>query len=211
MVERPHIADSVNSDWVIMRIAVNGKQFQIGDSLRGHIDESIRQISEKYFSNPIDATVTMSRDGGKVRADISVHVGRRILIQGQAQNADAYASFDAAAAKIDKRLRRFKRRLRDHDHQAPAVDGLEAQEVVFAAENEAEDAPVVEEDVEWQPVVVAEMATQIDSMTVESAVMHMELSEAPVLMFRNAAHGDINVVFRRTDGNIGWIDPKSTS
>jgi ribosomal subunit interface protein len=122
-----------------MQIAVNGKQFDIGDSLRGHIDESIRQISEKYFSNPIDATVTMSREGGKVRADISVHVGRRILIQGQAQNADAYASFDSAAAKIDKRLRRFKRRLRDHDHQAPPVDGLEAQEVVFAAENEADD------------------------------------------------------------------------
>jgi ribosomal subunit interface protein len=78
-----------------MQIAVNGKQFQIGDSLRGHIDESIRGISEKYFSNPIDASVTMSRDGANVRADISVHVGRRIMIQGQAQHADAYAAFDS--------------------------------------------------------------------------------------------------------------------
>lgn len=194
-----------------MQIAVNGKQFQIGDALRGHIDDSIRDISEKYFSNPIDAAVTMSRDGGKVRTDISVHVGRRILIQGQAQNADAYASFDGAAAKIDKRLRRFKRRLRDHDHQAPVADGLDAQEVVFAAESAAEDTPTTETDSEWQPLVVAEMVTRIDSMTVETAVMHMELSEAPVLMFRNAAHGEINVVFRRPDGNIGWIDPKSTS
>lgn len=119
-----------------------------------------------------------------------------------------------AAAKIDKRLRRFKRRLRDHDYQAP--DGPEAQEVVFAAQSNTteasiKDAVVTEEEAEWQPVVVAEMVTRINSLTVESAVMHMELAEAPVLMFRNAAHGEINVVFRRTDGNIGWIDPKSTS
>jgi ribosomal subunit interface protein len=206
-----------------MQIAINGKQFQIGDSLRGHIETSIRQAAEKYFSNPINATVTMSRDGTDVRADISVHVGRRIMIQGQAKTADAYAAFDAAAAKIDKRLRRFKRRLRDHDHQAPEVetDGMEAQEIVFAGET---NAPVeiaaggdaasndeIGDDAEWQPVVVAEMATRINSLTVESAVMHMELSDAPVLMFRNASHGEINVVFRRRDGNIGWIDPKSSS
>jgi ribosomal subunit interface protein len=192
-----------------MQIAVNGKQIQIGDSLRGHIDGSIRAISEKYFSNPIDATVTMSREGGTVRADISVHVGRRILIQGQGRNADAYASFDSAAAKIDKRLRRFKRRLRDHDHQAPGPDAMQAQEVVFAAESEVVENVSVDDEAEWQPVIVAEIATHIDSLTVESAVMHMELAEAPVLMFRNAAHGEINVVFRRSDGNIGWIDPKS--
>jgi ribosomal subunit interface protein len=206
-----------------MQIAVNGKQFQISDSLRGHIETSIRQAAEKYFSNPIDATMTMSRDGADVRADISAHVGRRIMIQGQAKTADAYAAFDAAAAKIDKRLRRFKRRLRDHDRQAPAVetDGVEAQEIVFAGET---DAPVqggtsndvasdgaIADDAEWQPVVVAEMATRINSLTVESAVMHVELSDAPVLMFRNASHGEINVVFRRDDGNIGWIDPKSSS
>jgi ribosomal subunit interface protein len=187
---RHHIIGIDDDDWVTMQIAVNGKQFQIGDSLRGHIDQSIRQISEKYFSNPIDATVTMSREGGNVRADISVHVGRRILIQGQSQNADAYASFDGAAAKIDKRLRRFKRRLRDHDHHAPALESVEAQEIVFAAETEDDGAAVTPEDSEWRPV---------------------ELSEAPILMFRNAAHGEINVVFRRSDGNIGWIDPKSTS
>jgi ribosomal subunit interface protein len=193
-----------------MQIAVNGKQFDIGDSLRGHIDASIRQISEKYFSNPIEAVVTMSREAGNVRADVSVHVGRRIFVQGQAQNADAYASFDAAAAKIDKRLRRFKRRLRDHDHQAAEPDGVEAQEVIFAAESEpVED--VSEEAAEWQPVVVAELTTRIDSLTVESAVMRMELADAPVLMFRNAAHGEINVVFRRPDGNIGWIDTNGAS
>ena len=156
-----------------MQIAVNGKQFQIGDSLRGHIDGLIRQISEKYFSNPIEATVTMSREGADVRADISVHVGRRILIQGQAKHADAYASFDAAAAKIDKRLRRFKRRLRDHDHHAAEPEGVVAQEVVFAAEAEVVENASAEDEAEWQPVIVAEIATRIESLTVESAVMHM--------------------------------------
>jgi ribosomal subunit interface protein len=196
-----------------MQIAINGKQFQIGDSLHGHIETSIRQAAEKYFSNPINATVTMSRGGTDVRADSSVHVGRRIMIQGQATTADAYAASDAAAAKIDKRLRRFKRRLRDHDHQAPEVDtdGMEAQEIVFAGETAAPAEVAAGGDAEWQPVVVAEMATRINSLTVESAVMHMELSDAPVLMFRNASHGEINVVFRRRDGNIGWVDPKISS
>lgn len=197
-----------------MQIAVNGKQFEIGDSLRGHIDESIRQISEKYFANPIEATVTMSREGANVRADISVHIGRGIMVQGQAQKSDAYASYDSAAEKIAKRLRRFKRRLRDHDRQAPegtVPEGAEAQEVVFASDADLVDDVPSDDEAEWQPVIVAEMATRINSLTVESAVMRMELAEAPVLMFRNAAHGEINVVFRRPDGNIGWIDPKSTS
>ncbi|MDA0341431.1 MAG: ribosome-associated translation inhibitor RaiA, partial [Proteobacteria bacterium] len=155
-----------------MQIAVNGKQFQIGDSLRGHIDTSIRQAAEKYFGNPIDATVTMSREGGSIRADISVHVGRRIIIHGQAQSSEPYAAFDSANAKITKRLRRFKRRLRDHDHQSPAPEGLDVQEVVFAAESEAPADVTTEGPEEWQPVVVAEMTTRIESLTVESAVMH---------------------------------------
>lgn len=194
-----------------MQIVVNGKQFQIGDSLRGHIEASIQQVAEKYFANPIDASVTMTRDGSLIRADISVHVGRGIKIHGQAQSAEPYAAFDSAGEKIDKRLRRFKRRLRDHHHTDPEPESLDVQEVILAAESEAPaDAPVEDRE-EWHPVVVAEMTTQVDSLTVEGAVMRMDLADAPVLMFRNRAHGGLNVVFRRTDGNIGWIDPKGTA
>jgi ribosome-associated translation inhibitor RaiA len=134
-----------------MQIAVNGKQFQIADSRRGHFDESIHGISEKYCSNSINASLTMLRDRASVRADISVHAGWRIMIQGQAQNAGASAAFDFSTAKIDKLLWRFKWRLRNDDHQAR--DGMEAQEVGLAVapcttKVGTMDAAVTEEEVE---------------------------------------------------------------
>lgn len=194
-----------------MQIAVNGKQFRIGDPLREHIERSVTEIAEKYFGNPIDASVTVSREGSSVKADIAVHVGRRIKIHGQAQASEPYAAFDNASEKIDKRLRRFKRRLRDHHQRDGDPESLDVQEVVFAAEvTDAPETPETDSG-EWQPVVVAEMTTRIDSLTVEEAVMHLDLAEAPALMFRNSAHGGLNVVFRRTDGNIGWIDPRDVA
>jgi ribosomal subunit interface protein len=194
-----------------MHIAVNGKQFQIGDSLRSHIETSIRQVAEKYFSNPIEATVTMTRDGAEIRADVSVHIGRGIKIHGQAQSVEPYAAFDSAGEKINKRLRRHKRRLRDHHQGGADPRSFDVQEVVLAAESPpVADAPAEDRE-EWHPVVVAEMATKIESLTVEEAVMRMEFADSPVLMFRSSAHGGLNAVFRRTDGNIGWIDPKGTA
>jgi ribosome-associated translation inhibitor RaiA len=134
-----------------MQIAVNGKQFQIADLRCGHFDESTQGISEKHCSNSINASLTMLRDGANVRADISVHAGGGIMIQGQAQNAGASAAFYCATAKIDKLLWRFKWRLRNHDHQAP--DGMEVQEVGLAAglctaKVGTMDAAVTEEEVE---------------------------------------------------------------
>lgn len=173
-----------------MQVAVNGKQFQIAGSLRGYFDESIQGISEKYCSNPIKAFLTMLWDGACVHADISVHKGRCIMIQGQAQNAGASATFDSANAKIDKLLWRFKWRLRNHDHQAP--DGMEAQEVGLAAAPCAAkagtmDAAVTEEEVECSRWSLRRWSRAF-TLTFEPAVMHRELAEAPVLMFRCAAH-----------------------
>ena len=196
-----------------MQIAVNGKQLKVGDSLRGHIENSISQISEKYFGNPIEAAVTMSRDGTRIRADIAVHVGGGIQVHGQGDATDAYLAFDAAADHIGKRLRRFKRRLRDHRRVTEAGDSngggeLALQQVFAAVADRIDETPDRDDEAaEWQPVVVAEMKTKIDSLTVEEAVMHLEFGTAPALMFRNSAHGGLNMVYRREDGNIGWIDP----
>lgn len=201
-----------------MRVAVNGKQFRVGETLRAHIESSVERIAEKYFGNPLDASVTVTREGAAVRADISVHVGKRIRIQGHGRAAEPYAAFDAANDRIDKRLRRFKRRLRDHHHRETEPDSLDAREAVLAAEAEAgADAPAeaagadADDREEWRPVVVAEMTTQIETLTVEEAVMRMDLADAPTLMFRNSAHGGLNVVFRRADGNIGWVDPRGAA
>lgn len=192
-----------------MQVAVRGKQFRIGDRLREHIETAVTHIAEKYFGNPLDASVTVARDGSRVRADISVHVGRRIQIRGQGQAAEPYAAFDAANEKIDKQLRRFKRRIRDHHQRDREPEAVDAQEVVFAAQDDLAAVDAGDENDEWQPVVVAEMTTHIKTLSVEEAVMHMELAGAPVLLFHNAARDRLNIVFRRDDGNIGWIDPNA--
>lgn len=188
-----------------MQLAINGKQIQIGESLRGHIERLVTEISEKYFGNPIEGSVTVSKDGAMFRTDIAVHVGRGVSVRGAGVANDAYLSADNAGQHIEKRLRRFKRRIRDH-HRGVAEARTAAQQYVLAAEPTAS-ATAPEAD-EWRPLIVAELPTSIETLSVEEAVMRLELGELPVVMFRNGAHGEMNVVFRREDGNIGWIDSK---
>lgn len=187
-----------------MQIAVQGKQLDVGDALRGHVEHTITEISEKYFSNPIDATVTLAREGGLIRADIQVRVGKGIHVRSEASAKDAYGAFDGASEKVAKRLRRYKRRLRDH-HNGHESDALPAQQFVLAAEADAE--PEAETGPGWQPVVVAEMPTAIERLTVGEAVMRLDLEDLPAMMFRDRKTGRMNMIYRRADGNIGWVDP----
>ncbi len=189
-----------------MKISVQGKQLDVGDALRQRIETAIEQIAAKYFGNPIDATVTMSRDGSVFRADVTVHVGKGISVKSEGASSDPHVAFDGAAERIAKQLRRYKRRLRDH-HRGHAEEALPAAQYVLAAA--AEDGPEPEGVDGWEPVVVAEMATKIETLTVGEAVMRMVLACATALMFRNRAHGGLNMVYRRPDGNVGWVDPPS--
>ena len=191
-----------------MQLSVNGKQLDIGDSLREHIEREIPAIVEKYFANPTDADVTVSKEGTTFRTDIAVHVGKGIIVQGHARSADPYASFDEAADHMAKRLRRYKRRLRDHHRERNhKEDVLRAAQYVLAAEEYAEpdDEDYAEPD---QPVIIAEMQTHIETLSVGEAVMRMDLASLPAMMFRNSAHGGLNMIYMRTDGNIGWVDPR---
>ncbi|WP_339855612.1 ribosome-associated translation inhibitor RaiA [uncultured Nisaea sp.] len=187
-----------------MQLSINGKQVQVSEALNEHIERLVTAISEKYFGDPLDGSVTVSKEGNNFRTDIAVHVGREMFVRGQGIAADAYASVDQAGEHIDKRLRRFKRRVRDH-HRGNGGAKVAAQQYVLAGELPASEPPVEDE---WQPVVVAEMTTSIEDLSVEEAVMRLELGELQVVMFRNRAHGEMNVIYRRSDGNIGWIDPK---
>jgi ribosomal subunit interface protein len=191
-----------------MQLSVNGKQLDIGDSFRGYIEREVPAIVEKYFANPTDADVTVSKEGATFRSDIIVHVGRGIIVQGQGRSADPYASFDEAAQHMAKRLRRYKRRLRDHHRARSQKEGLlQAAQYVLAAEEDAE--TLGEDHAEPdQPVIVAEMQTHIETLSVGEAVMRMDLADQPALMFRNSAHGGLNMVYLRNDGNIGWVDPR---
>lgn len=183
-----------------MDISVKGKHLDVGEAMRGYVEDQLNAAVSKYFDRALDATVTLSKEGRQFRAEISVHAGRGLIMQGGAQADDLYPAFDGALGRIAKRLRRYKRRLRDHHKGRGASETLPAQYSIIAAEEEKPEAGD-------QPTIIAEMSHQISTLTVGEAVMRLDLSETPVMMFRNAATGGLNVVYRRADGNIGWIDP----
>ena len=186
-----------------MKLSVTGKQIDVGDALRDHIETSLHATASKFFDNAMDGSVVLAKSAHLFRADISVHIGRNMLLQGHAEAGDAYAAFDAACDRIAKRLRRHKRRLRDHRKSGKDEEAMLANAYVLAGEDgEKESASGA------SPVIVAEMETQIRTMTVGEAVMRMDLADVPAMMFRNSAHGGLNMVYRRNDGNVGWIDPQ---
>jgi ribosomal subunit interface protein len=191
-----------------MHITVKGKQIEVGEALRGHMESALTAAVSKYFSNPLESQIVFTREAHLFRADVSVHVGRSILVQGQALAGDAYAAGDAAIEHVAKRLRRYKRRLRDHhkERERDKAEALIAQSYVLAAEHD--DGDEDDADAHAQPVVVAEMTTDILTLSVGEAVMRLDLGVQPALLFRHAGHGGLNLVYRRPDGNIGWIDPQ---
>lgn len=189
-----------------MRVQVNGKQIDVGDSLRAHVNERILEVVGKYSERPVEAIVTFSKDGHEFVADTSIHLSTGLTAQAKGRANDIYGSFDGSAERIEKQLRRYKRRLKDHHHKREIpVEGFEAPSYII--ESGSEQADAVEPD-SLQPIIIAEMSTKIQSLSVGEAVMQMELAHAPLLVFRNDANGGVNVVYKREDGNIGWIDPR---
>lgn len=187
-----------------MHVTIKGKQLEVGEALRGHVESALTAAVSKYFSNPLESQIVFTREAHLFRADVSVHVGRSILVQGQASAADAYAAGDAAIEHVAKQLRRYKRRLRDHHKDRDTkVEALTAQAYVLAAGSDAEP-----DEAGDHPVVVAEMTTEVLTLSVGEAVMRLDLGDQPALLFRHAGHGGINLIYRRPDGNIGWIDPQ---
>jgi ribosomal subunit interface protein len=200
-----------------MQLSVTGKQTEIGEALRRHVEGSLSSILDKYFKTAIEAHVIVSKEAYLSRAEISIHIGRGIVVNARASASEAYLAFDAAAERLAKQLRRYKRRLRDHHAKGrePAGASERAMDYVLApiGEEEGEGAQAEGEEVgtggaNGAPAVIAEMSTELPSLTVGEAAMRMDLAEASVLLFRNRSHGELNLVYRRSDGNIGWIDPE---
>ena len=187
-----------------MQLSVKGKQLDVGDALRTHVAGSLEHILSKYFGDAIDANVTLAPEAHLFRAVVTAHVGRHIQLEAHGEAGDVYAAFDMAAERLSKRLRRHKRRLRDHHKDGGDQDTLPAQQYILAGDHQEDTGS----DDEGRPAVVAEMLTEIPSLTVSEAVMRMDLADQPAMMFRNSAHGGLNMIYRRPDGNIGWIDPQ---
>jgi ribosomal subunit interface protein len=183
-----------------MQLTVTGKQLDLGDDFRRHVEASLGAILEKYFKTAIEAHVVLSREAYLNRAELSLRIGRGIAANAGAAAADFHTAFDIAAERVAKQLRRYKRRLRDYRARAP-----QAEATGIAP------APPPDEDEETAagdaPAVIAEIGVEPPRLTVGEAARRMDEADLPVLLFRNRSHGELNLVYRRADGNIGWIDP----
>jgi ribosomal subunit interface protein len=190
-----------------MRFQISGKQIDIGDALRTHVEERLSDIIGKYAERPVESLVVFSKDGHEYAADASVHLSTGMTVQAKYRANEIYAAADGVTERMEKQLRRYKRRLKDHHRkrQSP-IEGFGAQTYILSGGGDGGDV----EPESLQPVIVAEMETRVLSLSVGEAVMQMELAGAPLLVFRNTAHGGVNVVYMRDDGNIGWIDPRNT-
>jgi ribosomal subunit interface protein len=197
-----------------MQVQVSGKHVNVGDALRTRVTDELLSSIGKYFERGGDAEVVVSRDGHNFRVDceVSLASGQRLLSHGL--GGDAHGAFGAAMAKMEGRIRRYKHRLKSHSVAASAKAAETASMMVLRAPEEADE----EED--WEEVdprgapaamVIAETLEPLRTMTVSMAVMELDLTESQTIVFRNAAHGGLSVVYRRPDGNIGWIDPERTS
>ena len=192
-----------------MQITVAGKQVELSDALRVRVSEQLDLISQKYFDGALEASVTFSRARSFFTCDINLHAGRGLTLRGEGEAADAHSAFDDAAEHIAKRLRRYRRRVNDHARDATTRARPEAgRQYVLRQDDDAEPAGVDGHgDLPAYATVIAESTAEIDTLSVGEAVMRMDLADQQVLMFRNSATAEFNVIYRRPDGNIGWIDP----
>jgi ribosomal subunit interface protein len=188
-----------------MRYQISGKQIDIGESLQIHVQEELGSVVGKYAERPTDAQVIFSKSAHEYICETIVHLSTGLTAQAKGRATEIYASFDNCCEMMEKQLRRYKRRLKDHHRdRAEPVELLGASSYILATDDEGGSS----EPETLQPMIVAEMETKIPSLSVGEAVMQMELAGAPVLVFRNEGKDGLNVVYRRDDGNIGWIDPQ---
>ncbi len=187
-----------------MKIQTHGKQIDVGDALRSHVENQLSLMIAKYSARPIEAIVTFSKDRHEFVSDVAVHLSTGLTTQAKAHANDVYESFGAALDRMETQLRRYKRRLKKHHgtRQSPVISTI-ADSYVLSS-NDKDDA---DEPDSLLPIIIAESKSSVSSLSVGEAVMQMELTHANLLVFRNDAHGRVNVVYRRDDGNIGWIDP----
>lgn len=192
-----------------MQISVSGKGVDVGESLRGHIEKHLDQGLTKYLDRVTSAQAVVSKESHRFRIDIHANLGTHagMVVRSSALGDDVYAAFDGALDKVSKQLRRYKRRISNHhkqSHGGAEREFVRGRKYVLSPE-------AGEQEGEGQlpaSVVIAEKPTDIETLTVSAAVMKMDLQDLPALMFYNAAHGRLNVVYRRVDGNISWVDPE---
>jgi ribosomal subunit interface protein len=192
-----------------MALRISGKNINIGEALRTHVSERLTAATGKYFDGSVIGHVTIEPEGSGYRTDCTLHLASGVTLQAEGRAQEVYASFDQTAARIESRLRRYKRKLKDRGAAAGRDAGAVGEPIrytVLGALNETEEAPA---EHEFKPAVVAESEKFLQELSVSAAVLELDLTGAPVLVFRHSTTGRVNVIYRRLDGNIGWVDPTS--
>lgn len=195
-----------------MQVQVTGKHVDVGEALRARVSDELANSIEKYFDRGGGADVVVTREGGAFKVDCAVTLASGTQLTTHGIGGDAHMAFDAALQKMEKRIRRHTRRLKDHHLKAQAKQAETAAYFVLQSSDLEEEAEDSEAELLYpEPVVIAETEKPIRTMTVAMAVMELDLTESQTIVFRNAAHGGFSVVYRRPDGNIGWIDPERSN
>ncbi len=197
-----------------MQITVSGKQVDLSDALRTRVAQQLDTIAGKYFDQALEAHVTFGRARSFFTCDINVHAARGLTLRGEGEAADANSAFDDAAEHIAKRLRRYRRRVNEHARDAGLRERPQAaRQYILRQEEETDTASETAGEVQAPAyaTVIAEQPAEIALLSVSDAVMRMDLADQQVLMFRNSTTGELNVVYRRGDGHIGWIDPAASN
>ena len=195
-----------------MTLRISGKSISVGEALRDRVSERTDEVLRKYFDGNYSGHITLSKYGFGFKTDCALHLDSGVTLEAESNAADAYASADAALLMIEKRLRRYKSRLKDRSarkaHAAAAalaeIDGtvLDAPSYVIEAPAESDD-----EVTEYNPVIIAEVTKSLRRLSVSEAVMELDLTGAACLVFQHGSSGRVNIIYRRSDGNIGWVDP----
>ena len=185
-----------------MNLQISGKHMNVGEALTQRIEDRVEDAVSKYFQGGFTGHVTIEKQGSRFSCDCVIHLDSTMNLQSTALDNDATAAFEAAADKIEKRLRRYKRRLKDHHGRTSKEARVEAAYAIVEQPDPEEEIP---ED--YNPVIIAESQKSIQEQSVADAVMQLDLTDDPVVVFTNAGNGKTNIVYRRADGNIGWVDP----
>jgi len=189
-----------------MQVIVQGQQLDVGDALRGYVQEKLTDTCTKFFNHSVQGNVHFAREAAGFRTDITLSVGNGIMLKASANDpADPYPAFDQANNRLSKQLKKYKDRLKDHHTRVEKGEmplPTAANEYTLQHDEAAEHGEGGD-----NPLILAELPTQVETLSVSDAVMRMDLSDQNAFLFRNAAHGRLNMVYRRKDGQIGWVDP----
>jgi len=190
-----------------MTLRISGKSISVGEALRSRVSERTDEVLRKYFDGNYSGHITLSKDGFGFRTDCSLHLDSGITLEADCNATDAYASADQALLMIEKRLRRYKSRLKDRSARKTyaanaALADIDAPSYVIEAPAESD-----EEVTAYSPVIIAEATTSLKQLSVSEAVMELDLTGAACIVFQHGSSGRVNIIYRRADGNVGWVDP----